>query len=541
MAFFQRRMADTIEKMARRVREHASQQVQRHLHFTQPHSHYRAQYNLHHRGDYLFIHEKISAKRTFHRESLEMAALLLLLCALALYGVSAYLRISPGVVFVAAAMAFYLSSILFKLFVFYLALRKGIPDPAQADLAAMQPHRLPVYTVLVPIYKEASSVRGLVNGLNGIAYPRSRLDIKLLVEADDAPTRAALDECRKIMGPEYQVLVLPHGHPKTKPRALNAGLLEAKGEFLTIYDAEDIPARDQLKKAAWIFRHSEPQLVALQCKLNFYNPHENLLSKWFTAEYAVWFDFVLPGLHLLNLPIPLGGTSNHFRTESLRQIGGWDPYNVAEDADLGLRICRAGGRVGMMDSTTYGQSDPSQTTGNRYGVGMMESFTLEESNTVLEHWVNQRSRWVKGYLQTFLVHARHPLQAVRDYGWRGTTTLVFLILGTPVTHALNFIFWAMAALWVLTQAGWVTAIFPEPLLTMGWVSFVVGNAIFIGMHVLAPLRKGYDRVAFWSLFIPLYWLLMAIATFKALWQLAFKPHYWEKTPHGQSQPPTPVI
>ncbi len=506
--------------------------MQNHLHFSRAHAHYIARYELKHSGDYRFIHDKISARQTFHRETLELILLFGAAFVFLVWGAHALSGWPVGVILVGMATAFYISTILFKFLVFLLAFGKGIPDPKPIDLNMMDNRELPRYTILVPTYKEGKSIRSILNALNNLDYPRGKLDIKLLLEEGDKETVKAVESYDDLMGPEYSVLILPQGLPRTKPRALNAGLMEARGEFLTIYDAEDVPAYNQLKKAVWVFRHSGDDMVALQCKLNFYNPHENILSCWFAAEYTTWFDFVLPGLHMLNMPIPLGGTSNHFKTHMLRELGGWDPYNVTEDADLGLRISRSGGRISMIESTTWGESSASRTSGNRYGVGMMDSFTLEESNTDLNNWIGQRSRWVKGFIQTFLVHSRHPGQTVREYSVRGLFTLFFLIIGTPLTHLLNLIFWMMAILWILTNSSIISALYPEPLLTLGWASFIIGNAFFIAMHVLAPLRKGDTRTAFWALFIPIYWLLMAMATLKAVYQIFFRPHYWEKTAHG---------
>ncbi len=527
-------MLAVFKKKAKETRKSFKKKIQNSLHFTKTHEHYLTKYDLNHQGDYLFIHDKISAKKTFHRETKELAVFFLLVLALALFSVKILTGLSFGVLFVVFAMAFYFLTIFFKALVFYLSVRKGVPNPTEADLVAMEDKDLPIYTVMVAAYKESGVMKTLIKALNRLEYPRKKLDIKLLLEENDKETIQAVENVKDLMGPEYDVIVLPDSHPKTKPKALNVGLMKAKGDFLAIYDAEDIPEPNQLKKAVWLFNQLGENTVTLQAKLNFYNPHENLLSKWFTAEYTVWFEYVLPGLHVLNLPIPLGGTSNHFRTSVLREVGGWDPYNVTEDADLGMRLSRLGYNIAVMESTTWEESISTKTQGNKYGVGMFDSITLEESNSVLSSWINQRSRWVKGFMQTFLVHFRHPIQTIRDYSWRGLFTFIFIIGGTPITHILNLIFWAMAITWLLTRSGVIAQMFPEPLLTLGWISLIVGNSLFVLLHVWGPFVKDKKGVAKWSLLIPVYWLLMALATLKAAYQLFFNPHYWEKTEHGVS-------
>ena len=226
-------------------------------------------------------------------------------------------------------------------------------------------------------------------------YPQEKLEVMLLLEADDAETRNALETSG--LPPYCRVITIPDLPPKTKPRACNFGLARARGEFCVIYDAEDAPEPDQLRKAYVVFRRdTEKKVLCVQGKLNYFNSRYNLLTRLFTVEYSTYFDLTLPGYQLFRLPLPLGGTSNHFRTEILRGIGGWDPFNVTEDCDLGLRIYEYGYKTKLMNSTTY-----------------------EEANSQLWNWMRQRSRWVKGFVQTHLVHYRNPLLTVRRLGLYG--------------------------------------------------------------------------------------------------------------------------
>lgn len=259
------------------------------------------------------------------------------------------------------------------------------------ELHAIDQKDLPVYTILLPVYKEAEVMGTLIKSLKNFDYPEDKLDIILLLEAGDEETFEAAK--RERPPANWRFLSLPDSLPKTKPKALNYGLHFARGDYLTIYDAEDIPDPDQLKKAVISFRTHPKDFICFQAALNYFNRNENFLTRMFTLEYSFWFDCFIPGLYKLGLPIPLGGTSNHFDVQKLKQIGGWDPFNVTEDADLGLRASMEGYKVGVIYSTTY-----------------------EEANSKLGNWLRQRSRWVKGYMQTFLVHNRHPLKALRIIG-----------------------------------------------------------------------------------------------------------------------------
>ena len=253
---------------------------------------------------------------------------------------------------------------------------------------------LPIYSVLVPLFRETDVLHQLIAALTQLDYPSHLLDIKLILEETDISMHRAV----AILGlPKHiSVVVVPAGKPQTKPRALNYALQFARGELITIYDVEDLPEPDQLRKAAAAFAMGPAHLACLQAELTFYNAEENWMTRQFTLEYSILFGIILPGLAHEKLPLPLGGTSNHFRTHILRNVGAWDPYNVTEDADLGLRLAR-----------------------HHYTTHVLDSRTFEEANTEFGNWVSQRARWFKGFLQTWLVHMRQPLVLKKEIGWGG--------------------------------------------------------------------------------------------------------------------------
>lgn len=262
---------------------------------------------------------------------------------------------------------------------------------------------LPIYSILVPLCGEASLVGDLVSTLNKLDWPRDRLDIKLVLEAGDAATIAAARWAVK--GAPFEIVIVPKGGPRTKPKALSFALPLARGEFVTVYDAEDRPHPGQLREAYAVFVRSEPKLACLQSALAVDNGHVSWLAGLFAIEYAALFDGLLPALARLGMPIPLGGTSNHFRRSALEAVGGWDPFNVTEDADLGLRLARLGYRSGTLDLPT-----------------------LEEAPATVGPWLRQRTRWFKGWMQTWLVHTRDPRRLARELGTRGS--LGFTLIGT---------------------------------------------------------------------------------------------------------------
>ena len=371
-------------------------------------------------------------------------------------------------------------------------------------LVAMRPVRapappddtdLPSYTVLVPLYREAAALPGLARALLALDYPRARLDIKLAVEADDAETV----EAARRLGAPFEVVIVPPGGPRTKPKACNYALAFARGELLVIYDAEDRPAPDQLRKAAAAFRAAPRHMACLQARLAFHNEKTNWLTRMFAIDYALWFEVLLPGLDRLGVPMPLGGTSNHFRMAVLRQIGAWDAFNVTEDADIGIRLSQFGFRTGMLDSVT-----------------------LEECPAHMGAWLRQRSRWLKGYMQTWLVHMRDPAALLRRTGLAGFLAFQLFIGGGVLFAVANPLLWLGLILsWLLHWQLW----------GIGF-GVVPGTGLLVANLVLTCMAAAGPRRSLYGLTVMAYWALVSLAGYRALWQLATRPFYWEKTSHG---------
>lgn len=380
---------------------------------------------------------------------------------------------------------------------------------SEDEINNLEEKNLPLYTVLCPLYREARVIPQFLEAMANLAWPKEKLDVILLLEEDDQPT---LEAVKEMSLPSYvRALVVPHSIPKTKPKACNYGLAHAKGEYLTIYDAEDIPDPLQLKKAYLGFKKVDKDTICLQAKLNYYNPHQNLLTRFFTAEYSLWFDVTLTGLQSIDTVIPLGGTSNHFKIAYLREVEGWDPFNVTEDADLGIRLFKKG-----------------------YKTAMIDSMTLEEANSKFGNWLRQRSRWIKGYMQTYLVHIRQSASFVKS---KGIHSLIFqLVIGGKIAFILiNPLLWvATIAYFTLYSfvGSQIEALYPNIVFYMAVTSLVFGNFLFLYYYMIGVAKKGQWNLMKFVLLIPIYWLMISIAAFIALYQLIFKPHYWEKTVHG---------
>ena len=354
----------------------------------------------------------------------------------------------------------YLLTMLDRILIF----RQGLdsrPIAVTDDAArALTDDDLPRYTILVPAYDEPEVVGDLIGAMAALEYPAEKLQVLLLLEADDDVTIKAAGDCGK--SDVITIVLVPPAEPRTKPKACNYGLQLATGDIVTIFDAEDLPEPLQLRRVAAAFQDLPDTVACIQAKLVYHNGHQNILTAWFTAEYALWFGYLLPGMMGSTSAIPLGGTSNHLRKDLLERIGAWDPFNVTEDADLGIRIAANGYRTAVIDS-----------------------FTLEEANSDPINWVRQRSRWYKGYLQTWLVQIRQPVKLFRMIGPRSFLRFNLVLAGTPVIAVLNMIFWLITLVWFLGQPALVEDVFPSFVYFPALVALVLGNAATISMNMIA--------------------------------------------------------
>jgi cellulose synthase/poly-beta-1,6-N-acetylglucosamine synthase-like glycosyltransferase len=408
-----------------------------------------------------------------------------------------------------ALTVWYFLDLIFSSYMFVIGLVNPPEYSPVVDIDTL-PRTWPTYTILCPLYKEWETVGQFVAGIAALDYPKNRLQVLMLLEEDDVTT---VEKVRSMNLPSYfEVIVVPHAKPKTKPKACNYGMRFATGEYTVIYDAEDVPESDQLKKAIMAFELAGPKVACIQAKLNFFNATDNFLTRLFTAEYSFWFDFMLPALQSLHGPIPLGGTSNHFKTSVLRQLGLWDPFNVTEDADIGIRLFTHGYRTAILDSTTY-----------------------EEANGNVRSWIKQRSRWIKGYMQTYAVHMRRPQDLIRTGGLLQFMLFNLVIAGRVTSALLNPLLWILTLSYVLFYAqigATVQALFPPGIYYLGMLTLVFGNFLHLYSFVMGVGRRNLWHLAPWALLVPIYWMMMSVASYMAFYEFFARPHYWHKTQHG---------
>jgi cellulose synthase/poly-beta-1,6-N-acetylglucosamine synthase-like glycosyltransferase len=415
----------------------------------------------------------------------------------------------PGALLALITIPFVLVTVLRLLALWPLLVRRRAGRYERTAAPLPDDALLPVYTVMVPLYQERGVIPDLIAALSALDWPAGKLDILLVLEEGDAGTRARVAAAELPAG--TRVIVVPAGKPRTKPRALNYALPFARGDIVVVYDAEDVPVPDQLRRAYAVLRAHPETIGCVQARLNIHNAHASWLAAHFTMEYAALFDGLLPMLERLDLPMPLGGTSNHFPRRLLEGLGAWDPYNVTEDADLGLRLCRSGWRVAVLASTTW-----------------------EEAPVGYVNWRNQRTRWLKGWMQTMLVHTRRPVRLVSELGEaRFLGLLAFLggLVLSAIVHPWLYL--------VIAYEFWRGGLFEMPTTMIGqslWglaaFNLLVGYAVAMLLAVLAALRRGRWLLTAYVVLLPLYWLAISYAAYRALWQLVRNPFLWEKTRHS---------
>ena len=396
------------------------------------------------------------------------------------------------------------------------AIEQPAPDLWRRHRWRIDDSRLPVYTVAVPLYREEAVLRQMLRALAALDYPVAKLDIRLLIEADDEGMQMALS--RLTLPAHVTATIVPQGLPRTKPRALNLALIEARGTFFTIFDAEDIPDPQQLRMAAARFLRAPEDLACLQARLVIDHADEGWLPALFALEYAGLFEVLNPGLLRSGLPIMLGGTSNHFRTHALRAIGGWDAWNVTEDADLGLRLARAG-----------------------YRMGDLPSDTREEAPLTLHAWLKQRSRWIKGYMQTLVTHSRAPILLLREAGIPATFAFLSLCLGTIVT-ALAYPAFAVAAFLAWREGSLLSPTGAVGSLTSGLALTVcaLGAMALFLPPAIGALRRGSPRLLLLLPLLPFYYGLVCVAAWMALHEYRARRFTWNKTTHGVARQRAPL-
>jgi cellulose synthase/poly-beta-1,6-N-acetylglucosamine synthase-like glycosyltransferase len=459
-------------------------------------------------NDYLFLTPSQSAKGHITKETVSLSVAMVLLGYVIWRAVSTIAGVS--MLWLAATMIsiLYLVIMCFKLWMMIISMRSVAQQCTAEELSLITDEELPVISIMIPLYKEQEIIPQIFQYLSDFDYPTDKLDIIFILESTDTETAAAFTA----MNPpsHFKALLTPDIPPKTKPKAMNVALSVAKGDILVIFDAEVLPERDQLKKAYLTFKR-HPDAMYLHSKMDVYNANENWITRLYTAEFAYFYHFFLPGLVASRYPMPISGHSTYFRRQVIEKVGAWDAYNVAEDCDIGIRIFRKGFGSGMI----------------------LESHTWEQSTTSIPTWVRQRTRWTQGFIQTSIVQLRYPLLLKRELGsWANFAVFLLLVPGTVILNILNMFQWCMFILWYTTEAPFLQIAYGGFSIYLATICLFFGNFLFTFFTMYSLYERRHYAIVPWALLSFVYWIMLGIATIRATIHLFLHPHKWDKTTHS---------
>lgn len=364
------------------------------------------------------------------------------------------------------------------------------------------PDTLPSFSIIVPLKSESSVISGSFTSIRNLNYPLELLEILVVVEKTDKLTLDTIEGL--CLPPSARVLLIPEQPPFTKGRALLHALKEAKNTYLTVYDAESRPEPDQLRKAAAELQSAE-QPTVLQAIIDISNKNANWISRNFSGEYFEWYRGYLESLSALNMPFGLGGNSFFISREKLIECGAWDPFNVTEDADLAVRLAENGVKFKILNSTTR-ESCPEKPS----------------------EWINQRTRWNKGLFTTQLVHL-HRFSLVKKFGFLGWLNFwlpMFSMSLIPLYNIYIPLFLILSGmpffLFVfLSIALWTLAFFSAAVATL--LNFYTYKKMGIKLSFFFILG---DVIKYFALHL--------ISGLNAYLEFFFKPLYWHKTKHFET-------
>ena len=459
------------------------------------------------RNNYLFIPDIFSARKHLTAEFISFASVVMLAASLLVFSLAVLFDAPILTVITGLVSLLYFVLMIFKLWIVKNSLSASLVDFTDEQIDAITDEELPVYTILIPAKYESEVMEQIISAMSMIDYPTNKLDILVCMEDYDRETIEAFIDANPPA--HFRPFIMPYVNPQTKPKTLNMAFLESRGKYVVVYDAEIIPEPNQLKKAYLAFK-KYPDIAVFQTRLDHYNADDNLITKMFSIEFSFYYDMFLPGLQKLGVPVPLSGHSVHFKHDAIKEVGAWDAYNVTEDCDIGMRLFRRG-----------------------YKIGLIDSISQEEATSTLNMWVRQRTRWMKGFIQTSIVHLRHPVRFAKEIGgWKNFTVFILTVPGTVVVNILNIVTWIMFVIWILYHPPAIKALYPQPILLISGLAFILGGFIFTYLNLLGAYKRERFSMVKYALLTPFYWLMLAFATVRGAIQIIIDPHSWEKTTHG---------
>lgn len=361
------------------------------------------------------------------------------------------------------------------------------------------------FTAIVPVRFEGKVIKDTIKTISRINYPSYLKEIIVICRYDDKESPVKVTEAINELGQEnIKLQVLLGSYPINKPNKLNYALRAATGNVIAIFDAEDEPHRDIYSIVNTILIRDKVDVVQSGVQLMNYESH------WFSAfaclEYFFWFKSGLHFFTKVGHVSPLGGNTVFFKKRFLEKVKGWDDQCLTEDADIGFRLTLAGAKMKVIYDEIR--------------------VTREETPSTTEGFIQQRTRWIQGFLQILykgdwkkLPEARQKLTAM--YILIAPIIPGILILYTPIGLYIGL---TKHLPIVLSMFSYL----PSYLLFMIIVTQVVGLYEFTRAYKLSITFKHVIRLLLG--FLP-YLFTIAFASLRAVYRQFISETNWEKTAH----------
>ncbi len=359
------------------------------------------------------------------------------------------------------------------------------------------------FTILLPARHEERVYRETIEKIYDLNYPKELMQIIAICREDDLDTIAEARAIIDVLGdPNVQLLIF-NDEPVNKPHGLNLGLQIARGDVVTIFDAEDEPHLDILNIINTTILNEDVDAVQSGVQLMNHN------TKWFcflnVLEYFFWFKSSMHFFARIGM-IPLGGNTVFVRRELLEYLGGWDENCLTEDAELGIRLSLAHARMRIIYDDDY--------------------VTREETPHTITEFVRQRTRWNQGFLQILFKGEWLKLEKLSQ------RLLAFYVLILPEVQAFFAILIPVSIVmfFLIKFPLWLAMFTFLPL-------YCLILAVFIDLAGLREFLKAHRRKWRWReaiitvlAFFPYQWIL-SIGALRAVYRYMRGVSNWEKTVH----------
>jgi len=365
--------------------------------------------------------------------------------------------------------------------------KEKLKGSAVAQMVRAEPW--PTVSVLIPAKNEALVIQGLLAKLLAQDYPRSNMEI-IVINDGSTDLTASLVEAEMKRNPDIIKLVnIPlEESGRGKGAALNHGLSRCQGEIVAVYDADNLPEKDAIKKLVTALMLN-PKLAAVTGKFRASNRQRNFLTRLINLESVAFQWIIQAGRNFfLNIAF-LAGTNYVIRRQVLESLGGWDEEALTEDTELTLRLYEHGWRVRFLPEATTWEQEPE-----KWGT-----------------WIRQRTRWARGNNDLIRRQMKRLFKTKLSLTSIEMANLFYLYYLFVFAIIVSDLFFLLSLLGILSLR------LPGPYLEL----WVLAIALFILEILLALALEKEDSLAN----LGLAWL--AYLTYTKLWALVVLRSFFE--------------